>query len=292
MVLSDRSIKEQLAEGRIVIRPEPDLSCIQPASVELHLGRKLRVFKPWQFPHQFDLTQPLDGLTDEVEIEGDKLFSLQPGQFVLGSTVEYVGLPDDIMGRLEGKSSLGRIGLLIHSTAGYVDPGFRGQLTLELRNVSPMPIMLRPGMKISQISFHRLTTPAERPYGSPGLGSKYQGQEGPGPTRYHQEFPQPHLVSVPPAPKKEAGALHAWLEGSPFKGSVRRFAEHLGVPVKTVEDWLYRGTQPGDENRMKVFLLTQLPDFAPRNQREARLLCRLAAAWGEQDPQHPLPGLP
>lgn len=292
MVLSDRSIKEEIERGRLVIKPF-DPACLQPASVDIHLDRRLRVFKPWAFPHQIDLRQPLDGLTDEVEIKGGEHFSLQHSQFVLGSTVEFIGLPDDLMARLEGKSSLGRIGLLIHSTAGYVDPGWQGHLTLELYNVSALPIMLYAGMKISQISFHRLTTPAERPYGSPELGSKYQGQSGPVPTRYHLEFQQPRLVSLPGvASKRDGTTLRAWLALSPFKGSARRLAAELGVPVKTVEDWLYRGAQPGEENRMKVFLLTQLPDFAPRNRREAQTLCRIAAAWGQQNPQHPLPGLP
>ena len=170
MVLSDRSIKEEVAKGRIVIEPF-DPSCVQPASVDVHLAPPIRVFRPWNYPHYIDLQQPLDGLTEVVDIEEEHYFSLQPGQFVLGSTVEYIVVPDDLMARLEGKSSLGRIGLLIHATAGYVDPGWRGHLTLELCNVSTMPILLYPGMKISQISFHRLTTPAERPYGAPGLGS-------------------------------------------------------------------------------------------------------------------------
>lgn len=292
MVLSDRSIREEMEKGRLVIRPF-NFDSLQPASVDIHLDRKLRVFRPWHYPHQIDLSKPLDGLTEEVEINEKEHFSLQPGQFVLGSTVEYIGLPDDLMARLEGKSSLGRIGLLIHSTAGYVDPGWKGHLTLELYNVCALSILLYAGMKISQISFHRLTTPAERPYGSPGLGSKYQDQVGPVPTRYHLEFLQPPPVTAPSTTsKRNTHALRAWLARSEFKGSARRLAEQLRVPLKTVEDWLYRGAQPGDENRMKVFLLTQLPDFAPRNQREAQLLCRIAAAWGQQDPQHPLPGLP
>lgn len=194
MVLSDRSIREELACGRIVIKPM-DESCIQPASVDIHLDSAIRIFRPWKPPYYIDLRQELDQLTEIEEIPQNGHFALGPGQFVLGSTVEHVELPDDIIGRLEGKSSLGRIGLLIHATAGYVDPGWKGKLTLELSNVSAMPILLYPGMKISQISFHRMTTPADRPYGSPGLGSKYQGQDAPTPTRFYQEFTQESTAS-------------------------------------------------------------------------------------------------
>ena len=137
MVLSDRSIKEELAKGRIAIKPL-DPSCIQPASVDIHLGSTFRVFRPWQWPHQIDTRMPLDGLTELVEIEAEHYFSLAPGQFVLGTTLEYLEVPDDLMARLEGKSSLGRIGLLIHATAGYVDPGWQGHLTLELSNASTL----------------------------------------------------------------------------------------------------------------------------------------------------------
>lgn len=198
----------------------------------------------------------------------------------MGSTVEYIGLPDDIMARLEGKSSLGRIGLLIHSTAGYVDPGFRGHLTLELYNVSALPILLRPGMKISQISFHRLTTPAERPYGSPGLGSKYQDQTEPVPTRYHQEFEQTPLLSMPSiaigkkstTSKADKNELRKWLKNSKYGGSVKRFSEDLGIPLKTVEDWIYRGAKPGFKNRNKVFALTELPSFKPQTKAKTQPL--------------------
>ena len=272
-VLSDKSIKEELAAGRLVIKPL-DMNDIQPASVDIHLDNKLRVFRPWQFPHYIDLHQPLDGLTDEVIIEKGH-FSLGPGQFVLGSTREYIALPDDLMGRLEGKSSLGRIGLLVHSTAGYVDPGWRGHLTLELYNVSALPILLYPGMKVSQISFYRLSSPAERPYGTPGLGSKYMEQMGPTPTRYFQEFKQMPLLSQAATPlgnigeKRRTGNasfLREWLKESRFRGSVKRFAEELGVPLKTVEEWLYRGTKPSPRYRMKLFSVTQLPQFQARGE--------------------------
>ncbi len=186
MVLSDRTIKEEIARGRIIIDPL-DMSCIQPASVDIHLDRKLRVFRSGRYPFYIDVKQNTDDLTEMVEI-GDGPFFLQPGEFILASTLELVSLPDDIVARLEGKSSLGRIGLLIHSTAGYVDPGWRGHLTLELSNVARLPVSLYYGMKIGQISFLRLTSAAENIYGSAGLGSKYQGQTEPTASRYYKDF--------------------------------------------------------------------------------------------------------
>ena len=186
VVLSDRTIKEELAKGRIVIDPL-DESCIQPASVDIRLDRKLLVFRNSRRPF-IDVHQDLDGLTELEEIPEDHPFMLHPGEFILGSTLEYIGIPDDLVARLEGKSSLGRIGLLIHSTAGYVDPGWKGHLTLELSNVSNLPVTLYYAMKIGQISFLRLTTPAERLYGSPELGSKYQGQTEPTASRMSREF--------------------------------------------------------------------------------------------------------
>lgn len=187
MVLSDRTIKEELAKGRLIIDPL-DPSCIQPASVDLHLDRKLLVFKSWSQPFYIDVKQNMDNLVEEVEIEEDKPFLLGNGEFVLASTVELIALPCDMVARLEGKSSLGRIGLLIHSTAGYVDPGWRGQLTLELSNVAKLPVTLYCGMKIGQISFLRLTSPVDNLYGSPELGSKYQGQIGPIASKYYQGY--------------------------------------------------------------------------------------------------------
>lgn len=187
MVLSDRSIKEEISRGRIAIEPfNPD--CLQPASIDVHLGKTLLVFRTWHSPFYIDVRQSCDDLTEPVELEEDKPFLLQPGEFVLASTLEYISLPDDIVGRLEGKSSLGRLGLLIHSTAGYIDPGWKGHLTLELSNVAKLPITLYAGMKIGQISFIRLTTPVDRVYGAEGLGSKYQGQTGPTPSRFYREF--------------------------------------------------------------------------------------------------------
>lgn len=187
MVLSDRTIKEEIGKGRIVIDPL-DMSCIQPASVDVHLGKKLLVFKTWRYPFYIDVKQDVTHLTEVVEIAEDSPFFLHPGEFVLGSTLESITLPHDIVGRLEGKSSLGRLGLLIHSTAGYVDPGWKGRLTLELSNMAKLPVTLYYAMRIGQISFIRLTSPVEKPYGAEGLGSKYQGDEGPTASRYHLDY--------------------------------------------------------------------------------------------------------
>lgn len=186
MVLSDRSIREELARGRIIIDPLGE-GCIQPASVDVHLDRKLLVFRNSRKPY-IDVRQDLDGLTELEAIPEGQPFILHPGEFILGSTLEDIGIPEDLVARLEGKSSLGRLGLLIHSTAGYVDPGWRGHLTLELSNVARLPITLYYAMKIGQLSFQRLTTPAERLYGSPELGSKYQGQTEPTPSRISRDF--------------------------------------------------------------------------------------------------------
>lgn len=187
MVLSDHTIKEEIASGRIRIEPL-DESCIQPASVDVHLDRRLLVFKTWRHPFYIDVKQNLDDLTEALEIKDDVPFFLHPGEFVLASTLENICLPDDIVGRLEGKSSLGRIGLLIHSTAGYVDPGWSGHLTLELSNVAKLPVTLYYGMKIGQMSFLQLTSAVDRPYGSDGLGSKYQGDKGPASSRFYKDF--------------------------------------------------------------------------------------------------------
>lgn len=186
MVLSDRTIKEEIASGRLIIDPlHPD--DIQPASVDVHIDRVFRVFKVSSRPY-IDVREPMDDLTEEVVIDTERPFFIHPGEFVLASTLEVLTLPDDILAQVEGKSSLGRIGLLIHATAGFVDPGWTGKLTLELSNVAKMPITLHYGMKIGQLSFLRMSTPVDRPYGSPELHSKYQGQMGPTPSRAHREF--------------------------------------------------------------------------------------------------------
>ena len=189
MVLSDHTIKEEIAKGKIIIEPL-DFGAIQPASVDLHLDRKLLLFKSQRYPFYIDVKQNLDSLNEVVEIDGENAFLLSPGEFVLISTLESIALPDDVVGRLEGKSSLGRIGLLIHSTAGYVDPGWQGHLTLELSNVARFPVTLYYKMKICQISFLRLTSSVDRLYGSAELGSKYMGQVGPTASRYYRDFPE------------------------------------------------------------------------------------------------------
>ena len=186
MILSDRSIREAIDAGRIVIDPLGE-GAVQPSSVDLRLDDSFRVFRNHTLGH-IDVKRDLSALTTLVDADADDPFILHPGEFVLGATLERVALPDDLVARLEGKSSLGRLGLLIHSTAGFVDPGFDGQLTLELSNVSNLPITLYPGMRIGQISFQQMTTPADTPYGSKELGSKYHGQRGPVPSRYWENF--------------------------------------------------------------------------------------------------------
>lgn len=186
MIFSDRSIKEALNDGRIGIEPL-DESFIQPSSVDLRVGSGFRVFQNHRHP-AIDPRSPQDDLTKLIEVTDGEPFMLHPGEFVLGSTLETVRLGTDVVARLEGKSSLGRLGLLIHSTAGFVDPGFDGTITLELSNVATLPISIYPGMKIGQVSFYQMTTDADHPYGSPELGSKYQGQAGPTPSRSHRDF--------------------------------------------------------------------------------------------------------
>src|SRR5881275_243962 len=185
MVLSDRTITRLLEQGRIEIDPY-DPSLLQPSSVDVRVDRYFRVFRNSRYPY-INVKQAQEDLTELVEVD-DEPFILHPGEFVLGSTLERVTLPDDVVGRLDGKSSLGRLGLLIHSTAGFIDPGWDGHVTLELSNVANLPITIYTGMKIGQLSFVQMTEPAETPYGSGRIGSKYQGQQGPTPSRYWQNF--------------------------------------------------------------------------------------------------------
>ncbi|HEY6962528.1 MAG TPA: dCTP deaminase [Gaiellaceae bacterium] len=186
MVLSDRTIARLIAAGRIGIDPYDD-ALLQPSSVDVRVDSRFRVFHNARYPY-IDVKQPQEALTELVEISDGEPFILHPGEFVLGSTLERISLPDDLVARLEGKSSLGRLGLLIHSTAGFIDPGFDGHVTLELSNVANLPITIYEGMKIGQISFMQMTEPASTPYGSSTLGSKYQGQRGPTPSRYYENF--------------------------------------------------------------------------------------------------------
>ncbi|MDX6645492.1 MAG: dCTP deaminase [Miltoncostaeaceae bacterium] len=181
MVLSDRSIREAIALGRVAIEPFDD-ALVQPSSVDVRVSGQFRVFRNNRQPF-IDVRRPSEDLTDLVEIVGDDPFILHPGEFVLGSTLERVRIPDDLVARLEGKSSLGRLGLLIHSTAGYIDPGWDGQITLELSNVATLPITIYLGMRIGQISFLQLSTPADQTY-----RGKYMGQRGPTASRLYEEF--------------------------------------------------------------------------------------------------------
>lgn len=188
MILSDRDIRKQIESGRLVIEPfDPDL--VQPSSVDLRVDDEFRVFRNTRYPF-IDVRNPMDDLTDVVRVKTGEAFILHPGEFVLGSTLERVSLPDDLVGRIEGKSSLGRLGLLIHSTAGFIDAGFTGHLTLELSDVANLPITIYPGMKIGQISFLRMSSEAENPYGGDATASKYKGQQGPTPSRYYLNFPE------------------------------------------------------------------------------------------------------
>jgi dCTP deaminase len=182
MILSDRTICDAIESGRIVIDPF-DPAKVQPSSVDLTLDRFFRVFRN-HTRGVIDVKERMDDLTEEVEIAPDGVFLLHPGEFVLGATAERVGLPADLVGRIEGKSSLGRLGLIVHATAGFIDPGWKGTLTLELNNLTRVPIKLYPGLLIAQLSFMALDKPAERPYGSAELGSHYQGQVAATESRY------------------------------------------------------------------------------------------------------------
>ncbi|MEE1788198.1 dCTP deaminase [Streptomyces sp. SP17BM10] len=186
MLLSDKDIRTEIDLGRVVIDPF-DPSMIQPSSIDVRLDRFFRVFENHKYPH-IDPSEEQPDLTRLVEPEGDDAFILHPGEFVLASTYEVISLPDDVASRLEGKSSLGRLGLLTHSTAGFIDPGFSGHVTLELSNVATLPIKLYPGMKIGQLCLFRLSSPSEHPYGSERYGSRYQGQRGPTPSRSFLNF--------------------------------------------------------------------------------------------------------
>ncbi len=186
MILSDRSIREQLTAGRIVIDPF-DESCIQPSSIDVKVSNLFRVFRNHTVS-VIDVKKDMTSMTELVEIADGDAFMLHPGEFALGSTLERIAVPDDLVARVEGKSSLGRLGLLIHSTAGFIDAGFDGHITLELSNVANLPITLYPNMKIGQVSFMMMTTPADQPYGKGARGSKYQGQRGPTPSRYFENF--------------------------------------------------------------------------------------------------------
>ncbi|MET8758255.1 dCTP deaminase [Lentzea sp. NPDC004782] len=186
MLLSDQDLRKEVESGRLLLDPF-DVEMVQPSSIDVRLDRFFRVFNNTKYTH-IDPSVQQDDLTSLVEAPEGEPFVLHPGEFVLGSTYELVTLPDDLAGRLEGKSSLGRLGLLTHSTAGFIDPGFSGHITLELSNVANLPITLHPGMKIGQLCLFKLSSPAEHPYGSKQAGSRYQGQRGPTPSRAYLNF--------------------------------------------------------------------------------------------------------
>jgi dCTP deaminase len=186
VLLSDRDIRAEISSGRVVVEPY-DEAMVQPSSVDVRIDRFFRLFDN----HKYEVIDPAaeqPELTRTVEVKPDEPFFLHPGEFVLASTYEVVSLPDDVAARLEGKSSLGRLGLLTHSTAGFIDPGFSGHVTLELSNVATLPIKIWPGMKIGQLCFFRLSSAAEHPYGSARYGSRYQGQRGPTASRSYLSF--------------------------------------------------------------------------------------------------------
>jgi dCTP deaminase len=186
VLLSDRDIKAEIDGGRVRLQPY-DEAMVQPSSIDVRLDKYFRLFDNHKYPF-IDPAEEQPDLTRLIEVERDEPFILHPGEFVLGSSFEIVTLPDDLAARLEGKSSLGRLGLLTHSTAGFVDPGFSGHVTLELSNAATLPIKLWPGMRVGQLCFFRLSSPTEHPYGSAKYGSRYQGQRGPTASRSFQNF--------------------------------------------------------------------------------------------------------
>jgi len=191
VLLSDRDIRAEIDAGRVALDPY-DPSMLQPSRVDVRLDKYFRLFDNHRYPY-IDPSEEQPELTRLLEVPAGESLVLHPGEFVLGSTYESVTLPDDIAARLEGKSSLGRLGLLTHSTAGFIDPGFSGHVTLELSNVSTLPILLWPGMKVGQTCFFRLSSPAQNPYGSQQYGSRYQGQRGPTASRSHLNFHRTHV---------------------------------------------------------------------------------------------------
>ena len=260
MVLSDRDIRKAIQDGRIYIDPYED-ALVQPASIDLRLGSKFLIFKRTQQPF-IDVRQSVDHFTEKIEIDPVIPFMLHPGEFALGVTLEEIHLPADIVGRLDGKSSLGRLGLVVHSTAGFVDPGWKGRLTLELSNLANLPISLYLGMKVSQLSFMELTSPAENPYGSKALGSKYQGQDGPMVSQFYRNYGIDASAGTGVRKRSiDASALRDWLQTSQYKGSVTLFAEALEVPLKTVEDWVYGRSKPSLKHWSQLYAATGLPEY-------------------------------
>jgi dCTP deaminase len=195
MLMSDRDIRASIEAGQIGLEPL-EMGLLQPSSIDVRLDRFFRLFDNHKYAF-IDPAEQQDELTRLIEVDPTEPFILHPGEFVLGSTYEFVTLPDDVAARLEGKSSLGRLGLLTHSTAGFVDPGFKGHVTLELSNVATLPIKLWPGMKIGQLCFFKLTSPSEHPYGSEKYASRYQGQRGPTASRSYKNFYRTDVGNAP-----------------------------------------------------------------------------------------------
>ena len=191
MILSDRDIRERLARGDLVVDPldDPDVQ-VQPASIDLRLGNEFLAFRNPHIPFLDTRGAGVEGYTERIVIPEGEKFILHPGEFVLGTTLERVRIPDDLVAKVEGRSSLGRLAVVVHATAGFVDPGFEGHITLELSNLGRVPVALHPGMRVSQIALHQMTSPAERPYGHPTRNSKYQGQRGPVASRIARETPR------------------------------------------------------------------------------------------------------
>ncbi len=264
MVLSDRDIRRQIAQGRIVVDPYDD-DAVQPASVDLRLGSPLLIEETAKLA-LIDPRQQSDMQWRTVELDESVPYPLQPGEFALGITAENIEIPDDIVGRLDGKSSLGRLGLVVHSTAGFVDPGWKGRLTLELSNLSGIPINLYLGMKSSQLSFVWLSSPAERPYGSAGLNSKYQGQMGPVPSRFYQNYNDTEASGRTPRQRGHDAnpGLREWFHASEYDGNVAAFAEALGVNQRTVEEWVYGRARPSMRQWAALHRVTGLAEYATR----------------------------
>ena len=264
MVLSDRDIRRQIAQGRIVVDPYDD-DAVQPASVDLRLGSPLLIEETAKLA-LIDPRQQSDMQWRTVELDESVPYPLQPGEFALGITAENIEIPDDIVGRLDGKSSLGRLGLVVHSTAGFVDPGWKGRLTLELSNLSGIPINLYLGMKSSQLSFVWLSSPAERPYGSAGLNSKYQGQMGPVPSRFYQNYNDTGASGRTPRHRGHDAnpGLRDWFHASEYDGNVAAFAEALGVNQRTVEEWVYGRARPSMRQWAALHRVTGLAEYATR----------------------------
>lgn len=268
MILSDGDIRKSIKSGRLAIDPLDD-DAIQPVSVDLTLGNRIRMYRE-EKAYLIDIKQDTEEYTEVVEIDELVPFVLHPRQFALGITRERVEVPPDLMGRLDGKSSLGRLGLIVHSTAGFIDPGFKGRIVLEFSNISPLPITLYAGIKIAQISFEELSSRSEKPYGHSSLNSKYQDQDSPVASKYHLNFIAEKSVSR----RRTTTTLEEWIQKSRFKGDLQSLSDEMGVPVKTLRNWMSGRNEPNAENRAKIYSFTRLPQYRskPVRQKADRLI--------------------